>query len=88
MGKYTPLTNYLKKQKEDCIVLTFTQVENIIAPNKLPNCARKYLNTGLFSLRWWDNLKGASEADARLDAGFQTVMVDMENEKVKLCRIK
>jgi len=87
MGKYTPLTAFLKSQRGASVVLTFAQVERIIA-DKLPPCARKYRNTGLISLRWWDNLKGATEADARLAAGFQTVMVDMENEKVKLRRIK
>ena len=88
MGKYAALTHFLRSQPGNSVTLTFVQIENIIAPRKLPPCARKYLNTGLISLRWWDNLAGASEADARLNAGFQTVMVDMENEIVKLQRIK
>lgn len=86
MGKYTPLTEYLKKQQGNIVNLSFTQIEGIIG-NKLPKCARKYLNTGYVSLRWWDNLKGASEADARLNAGFQVVAVDMEKEIVRLFRI-
>ena len=87
MGKYTPLTNYLEKQTENCVTLTFNEIEKIIGA-KLPPCAKKYINTGFISLRCWDNVRGAADSDARLDAGFQTVMIDIENEKVKLCRIK
>ena len=87
MGKYTPLVNYLKQLSQDSITLSFTQIERIIAPETLPYSARKYRN-GLFNLRWWDNFPGASEADARLDAGFQTVMIDFENEKVEFTRIR
>lgn len=87
MGKYTPLTQYLRKQPGDCVTLTFRQIQEIIG-NTLPPSARKYPKNGLYCLRWWDNLGGAPESNARLDAKFQTVMVDMENEKVKLCRIK
>jgi len=86
--KYAPLTQFLNNQPGNSVCLTFKQIEKIIAPAKLPPCARKYINTGLISLRWWDNLDGASESKARLEAGFQTVMVDMENEVVKLQRIK
>ena len=86
MGKYTPLTEWLKRQPGDSVVLTFADIERIIG-GKLPDCARKYVKTALVSLRFWDNLAGASESNARLKAGFQTVMVDMENEKVKLQRI-
>ena len=87
MGKYTPLTDWLKGQPGNSIELTFTQIERIIG-DKLPDCARKYVKSNLVSLRFWDNLAGASESDARLNAGFQTVMVDMEKEKVKLKRIQ
>jgi len=69
------------------IVLTFAEIERIIG-DELPNCARRYVNSGLISLRFWDNQWGAAEADARLNAGWETVMVDMESEKVKLERIQ
>ena len=88
MGKYTPLTKFLKQLPEDSITLTFAQIERIITPDTLPYNARRKRNSNLFNLRWWDNSPGALESDARLDAGFQTVMVDFENEKVKLRRIK
>lgn len=87
MGKYTPLTEWLNRQPGNDVTVTFAQIEEIIGDN-LPPAARRYLNTNLYSLRFWDNLAGASESDARLNAGFQTIMVDMENEKVKFQRIK
>ena len=86
MGKYTPLEDFLKTYPGDSVELTFSRIEEIIG-KPLPDCARRYLKTNLFSLRFWDNLAGASESNARLNAGFQTVMVDMENETVKLQRI-
>lgn len=87
MAKYTLLTLYLKKQSGDCVTLSFRQIEGIIG-NTLPPSARRHPQNGLYCLQWWDNRRGASESNARLDAGFQTVMVDMEKETVKLCRIK
>ena len=88
MGKYTPITDCLKSQSGDSVVLTFSKIEEIIAPEKLPPSARRKQNTGLFNLRSWDNVYGSAIANAILDADFQTVMVDMENEEVKLRRIQ
>lgn len=88
MGKYTPLTKFLKQLSEDSITLTFTQIERIIAPDTLPYNARRKRNSGLYNLRWWDNSPGALESDARLDAGFQIVMVDFESERVRFLRIR
>jgi hypothetical protein len=87
MGKYTALTSYLQSRTENCVTLTFDRIEEIIGAT-LPSCARNYVNTGYYCLRFWDNVAGAAESNARLNAGFQTVMVDMENEKVRFCRIK
>jgi len=86
MSKYTPLTEWLRRQTEDSVELTFSEVERIIG-DKLPPSARKY-KSGRHCLRWWDNEWGAPESDARLAADFETVMVDLENETVRLRRIR
>ena len=75
MGKYAPFTEWLKRQPQDNVSLTFSKIEEIINDN-LPSCARR-------SFRPWDNVLGTSLCEAWLNAGFQTVMVDLENEKVK-----
>ena len=79
MSKYTPFTEWLKRQPQDNVTLTFDKIEGIINDN-LPSCAR-------ISFRPWDNVSGTSLCEAWLNAGFQTVMVDMENETVRLKRI-
>ena len=79
MSKYAPLTEWLKRQSKDSIVCTFTEIEEIINDDLPPN-ARKYF-------AGWDNTRGNVLNDAFLNAGWKTVMVDMENEKVKFQRI-
>ena len=81
MGKYTPLENYLRMQPLSTtqVVLIFAKIEEIIAPHRLLDSARKWF---LF----WDNREGTSRADAWLQAGWKTVMVDMENEAVRFKR--
>ncbi|MFQ6122546.1 MAG: hypothetical protein ACE5LA_05755 [Dehalococcoidales bacterium] len=80
MSKYTDLTEWLREQTEDSVALTFAEVEKIIGKH-LPLRARKYF-------RWWDNTRGTMADYAIFNAGFKTVMVDMENEKVKFQRIQ
>lgn len=87
MGKYTGLEQFLKKQPGSSVTLSFTDVERTISPEILPRSARKD-KSGLYSLRWWDNVPGSAETDAWLNAGFQVVMLDIENEKVKFMRKK
>jgi len=93
-GKYDSLTNYLRNlpTSTNQVVLTFEQIGKIIAPHKLPPSARRYQNTGFFNLRTWDNVHGNVSgrvlADAWLDAGFETIMLDFQKEKVKFKRIQ
>ena len=79
MGKYDPLTTYLKKQQGNSVVLTFAKIEEIIG-DYLATGEREYF-TG------WDNRRGGAVNDSFLNAGWKTVMVDLENEKVKFQRI-
>ena len=79
MTKYTPLMEWLGKQSGNSIELTFVQIEKII-DDKLPDSARKHLQN-------WDyRPPGISLSNAWYKAGFQVVMVDLENEKVRFRR--
>lgn len=81
MGKYTPLENYLRRQPPSTIqvVLTFAKIEGIIG-DKLPPASRKWF-------RFWENGPGTVQSAAWHNAGWKTVMVDLENEKVKFQRV-
>ena len=80
MSKYDLLGDYLKKQTGKQITLTFQKIEEIIGVSMEPS-ARKYF-------RSWDNTGGSSAVrqNSWLNVGWKTVMVDMENEKVKFQR--
>jgi hypothetical protein len=80
MSKFTPLTAWLKRQSQNSVLLTFEQIDKIIAPNALPNSARQY-----FSF-WAKYGEGAGISKAYSDAGFKIVMIDLENEEVRLRR--
>ena len=86
MTQYDPLEDYLRKQplSTSQLVLTFDKIEEIIAPYKLPNSAR---HPDLHYFRWWDNRPRDAGNKYWLDAGWKTVMVDIENQKVKFERI-
>ncbi len=75
MGKYTPLTEWLKGCQEDSVVRTFGEIEEIIG-DELPCTAQRYFT-------FWANWS----SKAWVEAGFETVMVDRENKKVKFKRI-
>ncbi|MFQ5996894.1 MAG: hypothetical protein ACE5KP_04645 [Dehalococcoidales bacterium] len=78
MPKYTPLREWLKRHPEDNVVVTFSEIEKIIG-ERLPRNARKYF-------KFWDNTQGTMAIHAIRSAGFQTVMVDRQNETVRLKR--
>jgi len=80
MFKYDPLRKYLQTLTGTEITLTFQEIEEIIGVSMEPS-ARTYF-------RSWDNTGGSSAVrqNSWLDAGWKTVMVDMENEKVKFQR--
>ena len=83
MGKYTPLEDYLRMQPLSTtqVVLTFADIERIIS-RKLRPGARRYFAS-------WDyRPPGTALSNAWFNAGFQTVIVDLENEKIKFQRIQ
>lgn len=68
-GKYLPLYEYLSKQQERHIVLTFDDIEEILQA-KLPKSAYKYQ-------AWWGNTRSGTyvQAAAWLEAGFRVDIV-------------
>lgn len=68
-GKYFPLYEYLLKQKERHIVLTFEEIEEILHA-KLPKSAYKYQ-------AWWGNTRSGTyvQAAAWIEAGFRVDLV-------------
>lgn len=72
MSKYTPLLNYLSKLQNEKITLTYKDMERIIN-NRLPPSAYQYH-------AWWKNWRGSHvQAYAWLDAGYQTLNIDLGN---------
>ena len=75
MGKYQPLSEFLKKQPNDEVRLSFSQIERIVG-HKLPPTAQHHR-------AWWSNSsKNSVMTKAWLDAGFRSEQVDMEGRKL------
>jgi hypothetical protein len=75
MGKYEPLTEFLRKQAANEIQMTFAQIERVIG-TKLPPKAQKHR-------AWWSNSPSNSVmTKAWLEAGFRSEQVDMEGSKL------
>jgi hypothetical protein len=71
MGKYRPLTEFLRKQPGDRVPMTFAEVERVLG-FKLPRSAREHR-------AWWSNNPNNSViTKAWLDAGFQSARVDLQ----------
>jgi hypothetical protein len=81
MGKYLPLTEFLRKQVENEVVMTFAQIERVIDA-KLPPKAQKHR-------AWWSNSPSNSVmTKAWLDAGFRSERVDMQGRRLVFRRVK
>jgi hypothetical protein len=79
MGKYEPLTEFLRKQRSDRIEMTFAQIQDVVG-TKLPPSASLYR-------AWWSNNPSNSVmTTAWRDAGFRSEQVDMEAGTVVFCR--
>ncbi len=71
MGKYEPLTEFLKQQTGSEVRMSFAQIERVIG-SKLPPVARHRA--------WWSNSPSNNVmTQAWLDAGFRSEQVDMES---------
>jgi hypothetical protein len=81
MSKYAPLADYLKKQRQDRVPMTFAEIEKITGA-KLPPSATKHRP-------WWSNNPNNSVMTrVWLDAGFESGEVDMAGRKLVFKRVR
>jgi hypothetical protein len=79
MGKYEPLTEFLRKQRSNRIEMTFAEIQDVIGA-KLPPSASLYR-------AWWSNNPSNSVmTTAWRDAGFRSEQVDMDAGTVVFSR--
>ena len=80
MSKYVPLNEHLYSMAAESVLLTFSQIEEILgAP--LPQSARKHA-------AWWaNNPTGHSHCRAWFDAGWRSQKVDLVSETVEFVRV-
>jgi hypothetical protein len=79
LGKYEPLTEFLKKQSAREVRMSFAQVERVIG-EKLPASAQHHR-------AWWSNNPNNSVmTKAWLEAGFRSEQVDMEGRTLTFRR--
>ncbi len=80
MGKYAPLTRFLREQEQPHITLRFSELEEVLGFS-LPESAYKYAS-------WWANsAKQQSQVKGWLDAGWETRDVDLRGRKVTFVRV-
>lgn len=77
MSKYEPLQRHLLACRGQDLVLSFSDIEEIVG-FRLPASARKYA-------AWWSNSDSSHvQAQAWLDAGYETTDVDIPGERLTL----
>ena len=72
--KYIGLTNYLKAKAQCSIVMSFSEIETQIG-DKLPESAYKHR-------AFWSNTRTHSVAYGWMDAGYETVGVNINNQLI------
>jgi hypothetical protein len=81
MGKYEPLSEFLRKQSNDEVRISFAQIERIIGA-KLPPKAQLHR-------AWWSNNPTNNVmTKAWLDAGFKSSDVDLNRRTLVFQKIK
>src|SRR5580693_6980148 len=79
MSKYSPLGDYLRKQRMTRVPMTFAQIERLIGA-KLPNSQR-------YPAWWSNNPFNNVMTQIWLDAGFKTEEVDVASRKLVFRRV-
>lgn len=79
MSKYDPLRDYLRAQKHQRVSMSFAEIEKLGV--SLPASAIKHRP-------WWANNKHHSQANAWLDAGYETQQVDIAGRRLTFYRTK
>ncbi len=75
MGKYEPLSEFLRQQSTNEVRISFEQIERIIGA-KLPPSAQ-------YHRAWWSNNPSNSVmTKAWLEAGFRSEQVDLKGRKI------
>ena len=81
MGKYAPLTRFLREQEAPRVDLRFSELEEILGFS-LPGSAYKYAS-------WWANsATGQSQVKGWRDAGWETRDVDLSGRRVSFVRVR
>ncbi|MEB3355440.1 MAG: helix-turn-helix transcriptional regulator [Synechococcales bacterium] len=79
--KYYPLFTYLRDRSEVEITLTISEIESLIEGN-LPASARS-------ARAWWSNrIKGAVQAAAWTEAGYNVAVADLEKQTVTFLKFQ
>ncbi len=74
-SKYQPLWAFLQQSNQAEVILTFTEIEEIMN-DTLPDSARE-------KRAWWSNRsKGALQASAWMEAGYRVEDVDFAQQRV------
>lgn len=79
MGKYDPLGEYLARQPQPRVELSFEQIEGILAA-ELPPSAYRY------QAFWANNPRGHVHASAWLGAGWKVQGVDLTRKLITFAR--
>ena len=81
MSKYSALGDYLRRQRNERVPMTFAEIEKIIGA-KLPASAHKHRP-------WWsNNPRNSVMTKAWLDAGFESEQVNMPGRKLVFHRVR
>ena len=81
MSKYDPLEDYLKQTDDEDVPMGFSEIEAVLG-FELPPSSRK-------QRAWWSNNSSNNVmTKAWLNAGFETVAVEMDAEKLTFKRVK
>lgn len=81
MSKYQALGEFLKRQRNDLVPMTFGEIEKITGA-KLPPSALKHRP-------WWsNNAKNSVMTKVWLDVGFESEQVDMPGRKLVFRRVQ
>jgi hypothetical protein len=80
MPQFDGLREYLKNSQGNDILMSFTKVESIIHPNKLPVDARN-------RRKWWDNTTETPQGAAWLAAGWEVMNVNLIHGEITFSRI-
>jgi hypothetical protein len=80
MSKYVNLGEYLRRQKNELVRMTFAEVERVIG-HKLPSSSR-------YPAWWSNNPSNNVMTKVWLQAGFKTEQVDMQGRKLVFRRVR